>query len=226
VLAPQPTELTQGRLRIEAAMDQSALLQGSGEDRFLVIEVGADAVEGAARRPVHLSVVMDTSGSMSGQGKMSHARAAAQELVGLLGPEDTFSLVTFDDQAAVRLPDRPVTDASSLQRRIQGIQTGGGTNLYDGVESGLDEVRSDPGEGVRRVVVLSDGNANIGITDSGSLRRQAGSLVAQGVTISAIGIGVDYNEDLLAAMADAGGGAYRFVGSPGSLTAMFTEAVN
>ena len=223
ILPPQPAGDASGRLGLKATIDQSALLQGSGEDRFLVIEVDADAVEGATRRPVHLSVVMDTSGSMAGQGKMTHARAAATELVGLLGPEDTFSLVTFDDQAAVRLPDRPVTDIPSLQRRIQGIQTGGGTNLYDGVAAGLDEVGTDPSDGVRRVVVLSDGRANIGVTDAGSLRRQAGSMVAEGVTISAIGIGVDYNEDLLAAMADAGGGAYRFVDSPGSLTAMFTE---
>ena len=223
VVPPSPATLTAGRLHVEAALDQSALLQGSGEDRFVVIEVGAEAVEGVARRPVHLSVVMDTSGSMAGQGKMTHARAAAKELVGLLGPEDTFSLVTFDDQAAVRLPARPVTDIPTLQRRIQGIQTGGGTNLYDGVASGLGEVMSDPRQGVRRVVVLSDGKANIGVTDAPTLRRQAGSMVAEGVTISAIGLGVDYNEDLLAAMADAGGGAYRFVDSPGTLTAMFTE---
>jgi len=223
VVPSQPVALSAGRLHVEASLDQSALLQASGEERFLVIEVAAEAIEGVARRPVHLSVVMDTSGSMAGQGKMTHARAAAQELVGLLGPEDTFSLVTFDDQAAVRLPARPVTNIPTLQRRIQGIQTGGGTNLYDGVASGLGEVLTDPREGVRRVVVLSDGKANIGVTDASSLRRQAGSMVAEGVTISAIGLGVDYNEDLLAAMADAGGGAYRFVDRPGTLAAMFTE---
>jgi Ca-activated chloride channel family protein len=211
------------RLAVTASLDQAALLAGSGDDRFLVVEVSADAVEGAARQPVHLSVVMDTSGSMAARGKMTHARAAAQELVGLLGPEDTFSLVTFDDRAEVRIPSRAVTDPEALKRRIGQVHTGGGTNLYDGVASGLVEVRSDPRAGIRRVVVLSDGKANIGVTDTHSLRRQAGSEVQEGVTVSAIGLGVDYNEDLLAAMADAGGGSYRFVDRPGTLTAMFTE---
>ena len=214
---------TDGRLSLSASLDQTALLSGSGEDRFLVLEVSADAVEGATRRPVHLSVVMDTSGSMAARGKMTHARAAAQELVGLLGPEDTFSLITFDDRAEVRIPSRTVTDPSTLKRRIGQIHTGGGTNLFDGLSSGLSEVRTDPREGVRRVVVLSDGKANIGITDAQSLRREAGANVNEGVTVSAIGLGVDYNEDLLAAMADAGGGSYRFVDSPGTLTSMFTE---
>ena len=220
---PVAPVLDAGRLSVTASLDQSAILAGSGEDRFVVVEVSADAVEGVARRPVHLSVVMDTSGSMAARGKMSQARAAAQELVGLLGPEDTFSLVTFDDRAEVRIPAQPVTDPSALQRRVAQIRTGGGTNLYDGVVAGHAEVRADPREGVRRVVVLSDGKANIGVTDPTALRRQAGSGVQAGVTVSAIGLGVDYNEDLLAAMADAGGGSYRFVDQPGTLTAMFTE---
>ena len=212
-----------GRLSLSAALDQSALLQGSGEDRFLVLEVSADAVENAARQPVHLSVVMDTSGSMAARGKMSHARAAAQELVELLGPEDTFSLVTFDDRAEVRSPSRPVTDPATLKRRIGQVHTGGGTNLFDGMSTGLSEVRSDHRPGVRRVVVLSDGKANIGVTDASALRREAGSQTSEGVTVSAIGLGLDFNEDLLAAMADAGGGSYRFVDAPGTLSAMFTE---
>jgi Ca-activated chloride channel family protein len=218
-----PSEEAPGRLSLSASLDQAALLEGSSQERFLVLEVAADTVEGSVRQPVHLSVVMDTSGSMAAQGKMSHARAAAQELVGLLGPKDTFSLITFDDHAEVLLPSRSVIDPGLFQRRIQQIQTGGGTNLYDGLSTGLSEVRSDSREGVRRVVLLSDGNANIGVTDAVSLRRTAGAQIKSGVTVSAIGLGIDYNEDLLAAMADAGGGSYRFVDQPGTLTAMFTE---
>jgi Ca-activated chloride channel family protein len=222
--APMGTdEAASGRLHLTASLDQSAVLANSGSDRYLVLEISADSVEGDERRPVHLSVVMDTSGSMSSRGKLRDARAAAQELVGLLGPEDFFSLVTFDDQASVVFPSRRVDDPDLLKRRIGQIRTGGGTNLHAGLEAGLHQAAFERHDGVRRVVVLSDGNANIGITDPQSLRLEAGSMVRDGITVSAMGLGVDYNEDLLAAMADAGGGAYRFVDHPGTLAGLFTE---
>ncbi len=205
------------RLSLSAVLDQGALLAGAGEDRFLVFEVSADAPSTGVDQLVHLAVVMDTSGSMSSAGKLSNARRAAQEMVDLLGPEDTFSLVTFDDRADVVIPAQPVDDPASLQHRIDTIQSGGGTNLHDGLRAGLREAQTAHHTGVRRVVVLSDGHANIGITDSDTLYREAGSLVQEGVTVSAMGLGLDYNEDLLAAMSDVGGGTYRFVDRPAAL---------
>ncbi len=220
---PTPAGLQEGRVHVRAALDQGTLLAQHAQERFVVIEVTADSVQASTRQPVHMAVVLDTSGSMAGQGKMAQARAAAQELVGLLGPEDSFSLVTFDDQAQVQIPSQPVVDASNLQRRIGNIRTGGGTNLHGGLTAGVAEVLTGAPNMVRRVVVLSDGQANIGITDPLSLQREAGMHIRDGVTVSALGLGLDYNEDLLAAMADAGGGSYRFVDSPGQLAALFTE---
>ena len=157
------------------------------------------------------------------EARSPHAREAAQEFVGLLGPHDTFSLVTFDDQAKVVVPSGPVHDKAALQRRLASISTGGGTNLYDGLVAGQSELQSAGLEGVRRVVVLSDGKANIGVSDDASLRRQAGALVHEGVSVSALGLGLDFNEDLLAAMSTAGGGTYRFVDRPGMLAEVFSE---
>ena len=148
---------------------------------------------------------MDTSGSMSSGGKLTNARMAAQELVAALRPEDTFSLITFDDNAEVVVPAGPVTELVALQHRIGEIRTGGGTNLYDGLAAGLREVSTRGQSGSQRVVVLSDGHANIGVTDAKAILQQAGSLVSEGVTVSALGLGSDYHEDLLAAMSDAGG---------------------
>ncbi len=212
-----------GRLHLAASLDQTAVLAGSHADRYMVVEVSAESVEPVARRPVHLSVVMDTSGSMSARGKLGYARAAIQELVGLLGPDDTFSLVTFDDHAEIVFESGLVDEPQLLQRRIGQIQTGGGTNLQAGLTEGLRQVTHTTGAGVRRVVLLSDGNANTGITDPHRLRAEAASRVQAGVTVSAMGLGLDYNEDLLAAMSDAGGGAYRFVDQPGTLASMFNE---
>ncbi|NOY25891.1 MAG: VWA domain-containing protein [Oligoflexia bacterium] len=228
--APQPPIATpgisqgfDGALQLSATLDRSALLVGSQQDRYLVIDISAPDMPGDLRRPVNLAVVMDTSGSMAGRGKIDNARMAAAELVGQLGPEDTFSLVTFSDVGRVVVPTTAVTDQSRLARLVKSIRPGGGTNLSSGLKQGLAQL-SDPSlEGVRRVVLLSDGMANIGVTDVNSLAQEAGSRVSQGVTVSAMGLGLDYNEDLLTAMSDAGGGSYHFVDRPGQLAAMFSK---
>ncbi len=218
---PEVPDLSEGILTLSADLDQGALLQGAGDDRYLVIEVSAPELPGDVRRPVHVSVVMDVSGSMAGRGKIDHARTAAAELAGLMGPEDSFSLVTFSDRANVRVPLGGITDAGL--RLIRSIEPGGGTNLYDGLQQGLDELDAPDLAGVKRVVLLSDGIANIGVTDPDTLARTAGSQVRDGISVSALGLGLDYNEDLLAAMSDAGGGKYRFVDRPGLLSDMFAE---
>jgi Ca-activated chloride channel family protein len=87
---------------------------------------------------------------------------------------------------------------------------------------GLSQLRDPAEEAVKRVVILSDGMANIGVTQPAELVRQAGSLASEGVTVSALGLGLEFNEDLLAAMGDAGGGSYRFVDRPGQLAELFT----
>jgi len=220
---PDQPLLAPGRLALSATADQSSILLGDTEDRFLVFAVQADRDPRASRRPVHLAVVMDTSGSMAARGKLSHARAAAASLVDQLGPEDTFSLTTFDDQATVRIPSQPVTDPGRLQRSIRQLRTGGGTNLFDGLEQGLAEVLTDPRDGVRRVVLLSDGQANIGVTDPLALRREAGGHTSDGVTVSTIGLGLDFNEDLLSAMADAAGGSYHFADQPQLLAPLLAD---
>jgi Ca-activated chloride channel family protein len=213
---------TSGDLHLEAGLDQDALLQSSGEDRFLVVEISADDVGGIERLPVHLAVVMDTSGSMGGKGKITNARMAASELAGLLSPDDTMSLVTFDDQAEVLFKTSGTEDASRMARLIAGINPGGGTNIYDGLTQGQALLSDDSIEGVKRVVLLSDGMANLGVTDPTELARISGSLASEGISVSGLGLGLDYNEDLLAAMSDAGGGGYHFVDRPGQLTDIFS----
>lgn len=224
---PPPPELpaevaaTPGSLMLRAALDREALLGSTAQDRYLVVEVEAPDLPDDVRRPVSLAVVMDVSGSMAGRGKIDNARMAAAELVAQLGPQDSFSLITFSDQGRVLQPLTTVEDAARIQRLIQGISPTGGTHLSSGVELGMDQLSSPSLEGVRRVVVLSDGMANIGVTDPVALARMAGLNVEKGVSLSAIGLGLDYDEDLLTAMSDAGGGAYHFVDRPGQLASIF-----
>ena len=225
-MPPTVSATASGPLRLQATMDQGAQLQGSGEDRYLVVEVTAPDLPDAQRRPVNLALVMDSSGSMAEEGKMDAARAAAESLVSRLGPQDTFALVTFDDRAWVRIPTTPARDPAALASAIAGLSPGGGTNLSDGLERGLAELDRPELTGVKRLIVLSDGMANLGEVDPTALTHLASAHTEEGVAVSTLGVGLDFNEDLLAAMADAGGGHYHFADRPDRLNALFADELS
>jgi Ca-activated chloride channel family protein len=134
---------------------------------------------------------------------------------------DSFSLVTFSNRSRTLIPSAPVYDPYALRQLISTITPDGGTNISDGLQDGFAQLERQ--RGVKRLLLLSDGNANMGISDAGGLRRMAASQVGAGVSVSTMGMGLEYNEDLLAAMADGGGGQYRYIAHPSQLPAMFNE---
>jgi Ca-activated chloride channel family protein len=221
---PVPLEVAQpdGSLKVSAGLDRDAVMVGSGETRFLAITITAPEAEGLeVDWPVDLAVVIDASGSMAARGKIDYARRAAKMLASSLDADDRFSLVTFSDGARTLIPATPVTNIEALHHAIDGIYEGGGTNLYAGLEQGGQQVERSMAPGmVGRVVVLSDGHANVGLVDAASFEQLSATQAAQGVTISALGLGRDYNEDLLARMADLGGGAYEYVDDPSELASV------
>jgi Ca-activated chloride channel family protein len=214
-LAPRPES---GPLVLTERLDQSAIPADGASERYVVVEVSAPDDDTGTRRPVHLAVVLDTSGSMSGRDKITMARMAARELVDELHPADSFALVGFSDATRTYIHGASADgDRAAWGRIIDGIDPSGGTNLYDGVATGFAELDAMNGDAVDRLVVLSDGMANVGVTDPSALRTLAASHTDDGITVSALGLGLDFNEDLLAAMSDAGGGSYAFVDRPGEL---------
>jgi Ca-activated chloride channel family protein len=223
---PVPTTDAPGHLTLTAGLDRTALVANRPDERFLVVTLTAEQVEAPLLdRPVALAVAMDTSGSMAMQDKMAHAKSGAALLArSLEAREDTFAVVTFADDATVVVP-AGVTDAARAERAIAGVLEGGGTNLYAGVMAAADQVANVPGVHPR-VVLLSDGNANVGISDPTALVRMAASLQARGITLSAVGLGLDYNEDLLTRISDAGGGTYDFVDDPAELAGAFTDELD
>lgn len=223
-LPPEPPPAREGSLTLTARLDHEAALLGAHSERFVVIELGAPAIEGAPRQPVDLAVVLDASGSMSARGKIDFAKRAAKHLAGSMRPGDTFALVTFEDRAEVVVPAGPVHDPEAVRQAIDRVYEGGGTNLHAGiVTAGRELQRVGDGEGVGRIVVLSDGNANKGVTGPASIAWSAGELAREGITVSTVGLGLDYNEDLLARIADLGGGSYDFVDDPRQLPAVFAD---
>lgn len=224
---PAAPQTSGGSLGLEATLDRGALLAGTTEERFLLVSIAAEDVVGAAtRRPVDLGVVMDASGSMAAQGKMDYARDAARLLVDEMASTDIYSLVSFSNSAEVILPASAVTDRERLHAAIDRVREGGGTNLSEGLVAGAGEIRGSLSGRVGRLVLLSDGNANLGVTDPLALGRAVTELRQEGITVSAIGLGIDYNEDLLAKMADLGGGTYDFVDDPRELRQVLADELD
>ena len=220
-----PIDTPAGHLQVSMGLDRTAVLVGKSEDRWVTVQVTAPKDVGEVwRRPVDLAVVMDVSGSMTARGKIDYARQAAKGLASAVQDGDTFALITFADDAHVVIPAGPVHDASVVHQAIDRIYEGGGTNLYGGLVKGREEVRRTlHAENVGRVVLLSDGNPTVGIQDGGALGRLTAEMAADGVAVSVVGLGVDYNERLLEQLADMGGGSYDFVNDPSQLQRVFAD---
>jgi Ca-activated chloride channel family protein len=164
------------------------------------------------RLSVNVAVVLDRSGSMAMEGKIVNAKAALREIVGQLRSTDLFALVVYDDVVDVLRPSSPVGRREDLCRIVDEIEPRGWTNLGGGMMEGFRQARRNAREGyINRVILLSDGLANRGLTDARELQRVAGRERSAGTSLSAVGVGVEYNENLLLGLAECGGGNYYFI---------------
>jgi Ca-activated chloride channel family protein len=204
-------------------LDRATVANGRVETRYLTVDLTMPAVSHSERKPLDLAVVIDNSGSMSGE-KIANARAAAHHLVDALSPEDRFSLVVFDSRANVLVSPTLAADRAPLHQAIDRIRDAGGTNLYAGLDVGLRELGNDGR--IPRLILLSDGQTNEGITDPGEIARRASNAFERGVGISTIGLGIDFNEDLLFSIAKSGGGSYDFVADPTQLASVFADELD
>ena len=159
---------------------------------------------------------------MAEEGKIASAKAALGALIDLLDEGDVFSLVIYDDVVDVLRSAAPVTDRRSLHDLVEGIQPRGWTNLGGGMQEGFCQAeRYAAARSVNRVVLLSDGLANRGITDPAALGRIARGYRDRSISLTTMGVGLDYNENLMCALAGEGGGNYYFIERARDLAAMF-----
>lgn len=199
-----------------------ALLAVESEHRVhAMLELTAPAVEGNDRQPLHLALVIDRSGSMSGP-KLAAAKNAARFLVERLTEEDSLALVAFDSDVRLLAPAAS-PDRKALTAAIASIPPGGSTNLSGGWLKGAEELRRVTGDGQRRVLLLTDGMANVGVTDPGRLSGMSGSMKGEGISTTTIGYGDGFSEELLTAMADAGGGNSYFASGPDDAPGIFDD---
>ena len=163
--------------------------------------------------PLNLALVVDSSGSMAGS-KVAQVKDAVAFLIGQLNDQDRAAVVTYDDAVTVIAPSRPMTATAKAEAlaRLRAIDTGGMTNLGGGWLAGCQQVAGAQSDGqTNRVVVLTDGLANVGIISPEELVEHARQLRLRGIITSTMGVGADFNEELLEALARHGGGRFQYV---------------
>ena len=214
-------------LRLTAAADCSLVGIDGPSERVVRWTITAPDVPllGAARLPLNLALVVDRSGSMAGD-KLAYARQAANHVLDLLHAEDRVTLVVYDDVIEILAPSQFVTAANreALKAMLQTVTARGSTNLSEGWLRGAGQVAEHltPGS-INRVLLLTDGLANQGIVAPAELATHARELRQRGVSTSTFGIGADFNEQLLALMADDGGGHFYFIETPAQIPGLFQQ---
>lgn len=179
------------------------------------------------RTPLNISIVIDRSGSMQGI-KMGYAKKAAKALVDLMEPVDYVSIVMYDN--AIDSVQEPVLvlNKEAIKNKIDKITPRGATNLWGGTERGYEYVKKNFKPGfINRVLLISDGLANVGITDSLKIRQMVQKFKdEEGISLSTFGVGLDYNEYLMTDMAETGAGNYYFIDHPDNMISQFKKEMS
>jgi Ca-activated chloride channel family protein len=211
-------------LHLNLVPDRDVLLKGRPQEVVVKIDLSAIADRQKHRRtPLNLAVVLDKSGSMTGA-KLEKAKQAALQLVDRLTSKDVFSLVVYSDEARVLVPAQKVEDREALKEKITGIEAGGSTALYAGVKTGARQIQEYfSSKRINRVILLSDGLANVGPSSTHDLRRLGHQLAESGIAVTTIGVGDDYNEDLMAGLAEASDANYYYVQDTERLPEIFAK---
>jgi Ca-activated chloride channel family protein len=211
-------------LTVEGRVGHPKLARTSNGETFIMLEV--KAAEGLAAKgasAANLALVIDRSGSMKGT-RIRNAISAASAAVDRLSDGDVVSVVTFDTQTQVVVPPTAIGPGAreSINARIRGIGLGGDTCISCGIEQGMTLLAQTPGK-VNRILLLSDGDANHGVRDVPGFRSIAQRAQQRGVSVTTIGVDVDYNEKIMAAIAQDSNGRHYFVADDSGLSRVFEE---
>jgi Ca-activated chloride channel family protein len=199
------------------------------DDSELLLRIGIKARESSERARPHaaLTFVIDTSGSMGRESRLELVKDALRKLVLNLGSGDSIAVVTFGQDARVVLEPTSATDEEEILDAIARLQPGGSTNLEAGLRLGYELAREAfAGERINRIVLASDGVANVGLTDAEGILRRISDDAAAGIDLVAIGVGMgNYNDALLEQLADRGDGFYAYVNSLDEARQLFSEGL-
>jgi len=227
---PHPGSAPTAILSIDATLAQRKVLQGGdGNISVALTLTGADILqqENKAIQPVDLVVVLDRSGSMGGQ-KIDYARKAIIQLIKRMGSRDRIAIITYSNHVEML---SPLVKLDRAQRErvialVRRIVAGGGTNLGGGLQRGINTLmHTGPSTRQRKVILISDGLANQGITSPQALGSMAANATERNLGVSTVGVGYDFNEVLMTTIADHGSGNYYFLDNPRSFAEVFKKEV-
>jgi len=209
---------------LKAGFAQSVIPEGEGGRVYLRVSLEGTAAEGEGRRvPANVLLVIDKSGSMQGE-RIEQAKEAALMAVERLGDKDVLGVVTYSDEATVLSPAGRLRNTDKVRADIRRIHADGRTALYAGVSQGIRELKPFVDSyAVNRIILLSDGQANVGPSTPKELEGLGREAAKQGITVTTIGLGLGYNEDLMTKLALASDGNHAFVEHPDDLIDIFNE---
>jgi Ca-activated chloride channel homolog len=209
-------------VELKVSVTNSWLIADENQKTYLKVGLtGFELTGNTDRTASNIAIVMDKSGSMDGD-KIEKAIEAAMLAVDILGEDDILSIITYSDSVDVLLPATKVSNKLSIKRKIASIQSGGSTALFAGVSKGADELEKflDKNK-VNRVILLSDGLANVGPESPAALGDLGSSLKRIGISVTTIGLGLGYNEDLMVRLAQKSDGNHAFVENSRDLSRIF-----
>ncbi len=222
--ALQTVDLSQLRpeVTLNLMLHNPYALADARSENYLLCELkGAFRGQKLVRPPVHLSVVLDKSGSMEGK-PLEYVKEACRQLVDKLGPVDTLSIITFAESVDVLLAQSPVTKKEALKAQLDLIRPRGTTNLYGGMVAGANQLATVKAPThLSRVILLTDGEANEGVTEYSEIIGKARRIRQDGCSISSVGVGIEYNEELMRGIAKNTIGNYYYVDAVSEIPRVF-----
>ena len=214
-----------GSVQLEVIPGNTHALSTRNTREHVLVRARAGQMAAGQRMPLNICLLLDRSGSMEGQ-PLEFAKQAMYYVVDLLQPADVLSIVTFEDTVEVLMPARRVVNKDLIKQHIARIQPGNTTNLYDGFVAACSQVASVPPGYINRVLLLTDGEPTAGLTDFQSIVAQVAEQKSRGITLTALGFGPEYNEELLAGMAKRSGGNYYYIPRPEMLPEVFRREMD
>jgi Ca-activated chloride channel family protein len=204
-------------------VNEPLMIAGSEQTAYIKITLGGFALPSNQRSPINLALVLDRSGSMAGD-KLEKAKEAALMVLDRLQPDDIISVVTYDSEVEVLVPATKANERELIRERISALTPRGSTALFAGVTFGLEEVSKNlDAKHVNRIVLLSDGQANVGPSSPNELGQLGEAAGRQGISITTIGLGLGYNEDLMTQLAMRSDGNHAFAENAGDLASIFSH---